>query len=69
MTYPTKMCHSHTIDDKEVFIEWEQGDVVENHEQVIYYAMTGTGDDGKQYEATGSYCHGEFDEVFDIEEA
>lgn len=57
------------ITEKEVAsIVWERGELIENHGSgCMYFALSGTGEDGTHYIATGLYQSGELEEVTDIE--
>ena len=57
------------INDNEVTIEWETGDVIDIHDHETHYAANGIGDDGIEYIGTAIYIDGEFEEITDIETA
>lgn len=49
-------------------IEWERGDLIENHGHAVYYYAEGTADDGTLWSGTWEECNGEFIQVSEIEE-
>ncbi len=57
------------INGEEVTIEWETGDVIDEHDHETHYAADGVGDDGLEYIGTAIYIDGEFEEITDIETA
>lgn len=60
---------NYLISGEEVNIEWQIYDLIENHGSgCAYFALSGKGDNGKNYQATGIYQGDELEEVEDIEE-
>lgn len=62
------MQRTHEIEGREVTIDWEQDELIENHGSGCrYYGMNGMGSDGKEYIATGIYQGDDLEDVEDIE--
>jgi len=58
----------HIIDNKEVNIDWEQVEIIDNHGSgCVDWMIKGEDEDGIEYWADGNYQDGELMEVSDIE--
>lgn len=60
----------HIIENKEVNIDWDQKEILDNHGSGCQdWMIEGEDEDGVKYFAQGNYQSGELMEVTDIEEA
>ncbi len=55
------------IDGETITIEWERGELIDDHGHSKYYAVSGIGSDGKDYIGDAEYCNGEFEEIVNVE--
>lgn len=56
-----------TKEEPERKIEWERGDLIDNHGHTVCFYAEGTADDGTLWSGTWEECNGEFIEVTEIE--
>ena len=58
----------HIIDGREVNIDWQQVEIIDNHGSgCVDLMVKGDGDDGKVYWGNGNYQDGELTDVIEIE--
>ena len=58
----------HIIDGKEVNIDWQKVEIIDNQGSgCVDWMVKGEGDDGKEYWGDGNYQHDELVDVIEIE--